>query len=142
MGTFYLKKRDTRPIMDVTLKNPDGTIYDLTGNTATKLHILLSDGTRLVRTMVVQGAPTLGTLRYTWVTTDWDVASAPDTDGSFTIGGLVASPTRPLAVGVKEHRMEYEVIGPSSVRATFPNGGPSPQDDYDILRIAADVGQG
>lgn len=136
MGTFYLKLRDTRPILEVALLNPDGTAYDLTGATGWKLHIRLSDGTRLSRNMIVQGAATLGVLRYTWITTDWNAASTPDSDGAFTVGGLVASPSLPLAVGSVDHRMEYEIIGPSTQRLTFPSDG------YDVLRITSDIGQG
>lgn len=136
-GIFYLKFRDTRPILEVSLLNPDLSAFDLTGATGWKLHIRLSDGTtKLVRNLTVQGAATLGILRYTWIATDWNVASTPDADSSYTIGGLVLSPTLPLTAGQLEHRMEYEIIGPASARQTFPNDG------YDILRIVSDIGQG
>jgi hypothetical protein len=123
---FYLKYRDTRPILEAVLKNPNGTVYDLTGSTDWKFHIWLSDGTKLVRTMAVFGAATNGTLRYTWIATDWDAATSPDANNSYQVGALVSG----------QHRMEYEVIGPSPVRLTFPNGG------YDTLKVTADVGQG
>lgn len=122
MGTFYLKYRDTEPLLEVALKNPDGTAFDLTSSTAWELHIWLSDGTKLTRTMTVYGAATNGILRYQWLTTDWDT------------GNLVASPTLPLSPSDVDHRMEYEVLTASG-RITFPNDG------YDVLRVTTDIGQ-
>lgn len=135
-GVFWLKQRDTRPILEVALKNPDGTAFDLTGSTGWKLHIWLSDGSKLIRDMAKFGVDVNGVLRYTWVATDWNAASSPDVNGSYAVGGLVVGPTLPLTPSQHEHRMEYEVIGPTTTRTTFPNG------DYDFLRILADVGQG
>lgn len=112
MATFYLKKRDTRPILEVALKNPDGTAYDLTGYTAT-LHVSKSDGTVVTRAMVVDAAPTTGIVRYTWVADDWVTAPA-------------------ITTGV--HRMEYEVRA-GLARLTFPNDG------YDTLEVTEDLGQ-
>lgn len=114
MGVFYLKQRDTRPVLEVILKNPDGSVHDLTGATVFKLHVLLATGGTVTRDMLVSGFPTDGKLRYTWLATDW------------------TDPT-PLVVG--GHRMEYEVFATPS-RLTFPNSG------YDELRIVADIGQG
>ena len=111
--SFDLKYRDTRPILEVALKNPDGSAFDLTGATVWKLHIWLSNGDKLSRDMVVTGAATLGILRYTWLSSDWNA------------GGLI----------VGEHKMEYEIIA-ATARQTFPNDG------YDLLRIISDVGQG
>lgn len=130
MGLFFLKTGDTRPVLEVGLKNPDGTPHDLTGSTSWKLHIWLSDGSKLVRDMTKVGPDVDGTLRYTWVDSDWNPVS-----GGGAVGGLVVGPTPPLAPGQVEHRMEYEVIGPAA-RLTFPNDG------YDTLRIIADIGQG
>lgn len=130
MSVFALKYRDTRPPLEVVLKNPDRTAFDLTGSTAWKLHIWLADGSKLVRDMTKVGADTAGILRYAWISTDWDPVSAGG-----TVGGLVARPL-PLAPGEREHRMEYEVLGPATARLTFPNDG------YDTLRILEDIGQG
>lgn len=130
MGVFYLKYRDTRPVLQVVLHDPAplgsalGPVHDLTGSTGWKLHILLSNGSILTRTMVKVGVDIDGTLSYTWLTTDWDP------------GALILGPTTPLPRGAVEHRMEYEVLGPSTARMTFPNDG------YDTLRIVADIGQG
>lgn len=113
MGTHYLKENDTRPVLQVALKNPDETAYDLTGASSMKLFIRLSDGTELsARTMVAVGDDTDGVVRYTWVAGDWD----------------------DLIVG--EHEIEYEVIDSSGGRSTFPNAG------YDTLLIVSDIGDG
>jgi len=155
MDSFYLKYRDTRPILDVELHDPApagsapgtiGPIHDLTGSTEWKLFIWLADGlTKLSRPMTIQGAPTAGLLRYTWIAGDWAAPSSPDTNGAFTVGGLVVGPTVPLDPGQVEHRMEYEVVGPAGARMTFPNSDPelgNTQRAYDILRIPPDIGQG
>ncbi len=113
MSVFYLRARDSRPILEVALLDGDGSAHDLTGSTAWKLHIKLSTGTVLTKDMVTEGVLTGGLLRYVWVATDWDA------------GGLV----------VGTHRMEYEVIAGTS-RLTFPSGG------YDTLKIDSDLGQG
>lgn len=112
MGTFYLKHQDTRPILEVTLKDPDDTAHDLTGATV-KLHIRLEDGMLLSRDMVIDSDPTTGIVRYTWLTADW---------------------TDALVVGT--HRMEYEVLGPSTARLSFPNWR-----DHELI-VFADLGQG
>ena len=144
---FYLKKRDTRPILEVELHDPpplgsaDGTVgpvHDLTTATSVKLHIWLSDGTKLVRDMEIDDDPETGIVTYTWLASDWDTASSDDGNGSYQVGGLVVGPTIPVSTvpsATREHRMEYEVHGPSGARLTFPNSG------YDTLRILADVGQ-
>ena len=44
MGEFKLKFRDTLPILEVELRNPDDTIHNLTGSGSWKLHIWRSDG--------------------------------------------------------------------------------------------------
>lgn len=116
---FKLKYRDTRPGLEVILKRKTSTDeevpYDLTGASSVKLHISLADGlSTLTRTMTVDADPTTGIVRYPWVAGDWNE------------GSLVAG----------EHEMEYEVIGPSPVRITFPNAG------HDTLRVTQDLGQG
>ena len=126
MPTFYLKKRDTRPVLEVTLLEPkdnptDADVpYDLTGATSVNLHILLEDGTALSRVMTADPDQVTnpGKATYTWLSTDW---------------------TSALVVG--EHRMEYEVIGPGTVRLTFPSGRGEGVIEYDTLSIATDFGQ-
>ena len=115
MAIFYLKNRDTLPILEVALKNSDGTAYDLTGATGWKLHVRLRSGSTISRNMVVQGPAANGVLRYTFLAADW------------------SDPTTPLVAG--QHRMEYEVIGPGVARISFPS------DSYDELRIIEDLGQ-
>lgn len=117
MATFNLKARDTRPILEVALTNPDGTAHDLTGSTAWKLHLWVDASTVLTRDMVKEGADTAGVLRYTWQATDWDAGNLP-------------TPISPY--GKQEIYMEYEVIG-GTARMTFPNDG------FDILEITGDL---
>lgn len=118
MGTFYLKKGDTRPVLEVALKNPDLSAFDLTGATI-KLLIRLNDGTELSRNMVIFGDDVDGVVRYTWLSTDWDE------------GNLIVGPTPPYLATDIDHLMEYEVVN-GTLRLTFPNNG------YDILRIFED----
>lgn len=99
------------------LRNPDGSVHDLTGATAFKLHIKTSSTTSITRDMAKQGLDTDGTLRYTWTAADWDTGNLPIPD----------SPYRS-----KSCPMEYEVVGGSS-RMTFPNEG------TDILKIVGQV---
>lgn len=112
MGSFYLKKRDTLPTMEVALLKPDLTPYDPTGGTVT-LHVKLSGGGTISRTMTIHDGPA-GLVRYGWLAADWTGTPA-------------------LASGV--HRMEYEVVGPGLARLTFPTEG------YDQLHVTADIGQ-
>ena len=136
MSVWYLKRGDTGPAWERNLLNPDGTAYDATGATACYLHIRLSDGSILKRTMtIVTNNPAL--VRYAPVTTDWDAVS-----GGGTVGGFVTGPALPLTPGQVEHRMEYEVVGPGGARLTFPNGGERIEEAYDVLRIWNDIGQG
>jgi hypothetical protein len=141
MGIFYLKRRDTRTVLVAYLKNPDGSAHDLTGASAVHLHIRLSDGTRLIRPMVIDPTPTTGIVRYTWLATDWDAQTGTLVDGAYPTGGLVVTPGTSgpggfvIATGRNEHRMEYEVVN-GTARLTFPNDG------YDVLRITDDIGQG
>lgn len=113
---FSLKHGDTRPILEVALKNPDGTAHDLTGTTAWKLHIRVSPTQVITRDLVKQGLDTAGVLRYSWVDTDWDAGNLPSVNGYPKV----------------ECKMEYEVIGGTS-RMTFPN------NDYDKLQILSDL---
>lgn len=120
-SVFYLKYRDTLPVLEVALLNPDGSPYDLTDADSAWLNIKLSDGTVLApRQMEIVAPPTSGVVRYAWLAIDW----AAD--------ALVPGPTLPLQVGQAEHQMEYEVVDGVN-RQTFPNDG------NDILRIVQDI---
>lgn len=111
MATFYLKYRDTLPVLSVTLTGTDGLPFNLTGYTV-KLHVALSDGTTLTRTMTV-ASPVSGVAEYAWAAADW------------TAPGLI--------VGV--HQMEYEAVA-GAARITFPNNGD------DTLLVVSDIAQG
>lgn len=117
MAIFTLKHRDTRPILEVVLYNPDGSVHDLTGATAFKLHI--KDGSTVItRDMVKQGLDTAGTLRYSWADADWT--------------GTPGLPAPPSLYPQRDLPMEYEVVAGTS-RMTFPNEG------HDTLRILGDI---
>lgn len=111
MSVFYLKYRDTRPILEVTLLDTDSAAHDLTGVDSVSLHIRLVDGTEITKAMTVYDA-TGGIVRYTWLAADW-----------------TSDPV--LTTGV--HAMEYEVIA-GTARLTFPNNG------NDQLIVADDIG--
>lgn len=140
MSVFNLKFRDTKPVLEVALLNPDGSAHDLTGATGVTLHIRLSSGVRLARPMSITDIVG-GIVQYAWTAADWGTGTTADLDGSYTVGGLIAGPALPLAPGKSEHTMEYEVIGPGGARLSFPNGGVVPAEAYDTLRVWSDIGQ-
>jgi len=140
---FYLKRNDTLPILRVPLLDPDGSAHDLTGSTGWELRIYQSDGTYLVRTMIVEdAAPLLGVVTYQWLTTDWAAGStgAGTKADPFAVGGLIVGPSLPLARTAREHRMEVEVTGSGGARLTFPNGGVNAGESYIVLRVWDDLG--
>lgn len=119
---FFLKYRDTRPVLEVVLKNPDKSVFDLTGPYVVTLMIKLNNGTVLTRPMPIFGSPLNGTVRYTWVAADWGA------------GKLILGPQPPFKPSDVHHLMEYEaVLG--TAKLTFPN------DDWDVLRIYEDIGE-
>ena len=130
---WFLKQNDTRPAFKTQLKNPDGSIRDLT-NSATRTHIIkLSNGTVLKRSLAVLNPPGVdGFVTYVPIASDWDVYSSGG-----LVGGFVPGPVPPLPVvdGVvtPQHLMEYEVIDTDGGKTTHPNNG------YDILRIYPDL---
>jgi hypothetical protein len=118
MSVFFLKRGDTKPVLEVALKNPDGTPVDLTGTSGWKLHIRVSHNTIVTRDMTQHGALTDGILRYAWTAADWTGANA------------LPSPVRLYRPLVLE--MEYEVLAGLD-RMRFPNNG------YDKLKITGEV---
>lgn len=113
--TFYLKHRDTLPVLEVALKDPDDTAHNLTGALSATLHIKLEDGTAVPgKAMAFDSDRLTGIVRYIWQALDW-------------------APSGELVAGV--HTMEYEILGPADARMTFPN------DDEDNLAIRVDLGQ-
>lgn len=121
MSVFTIKSRDTRPILEVVLRNPDGSVHDLTGTTAWKLHIRTAPTAIFTRDMAIEGVETNGTLRYAWTVEDWDATNPA--------GALPANVRVYKPVSLE---MEYEVFG-GTARLTFPNDG------YDLLKITGDV---
>lgn len=103
-GCFYLKARDTQPVFQSTLLNPDGTIYNPTGASALELHVQLEAGT-FSRTLTVIGAGSASpNVQYAWAALDWN-DTAP---------GAVN-----LAAGL--WRVECEIVPSAGQRVSFPN---------------------
>lgn len=119
MSIFYLKEGDTRPVLEVALKNPDGSAYDLTAASEVRLHVEMFPN-RIIfsRAMEVVAPATGGIVRYTWVAADWTDPTTP----------LVVGPDIPMQPGDWEHRMEYQVTAGTLIH-TFPSDG------FDTLRI-------
>lgn len=112
MNEFVLKRGDTLPVLRTVLKNPDGSVHNLTGSDEWKLHVTLPDGTSWTRDMTKVGADVEGTLEYAWQDSDWSA------------GNLVADDDA--------MNMEFEVIGGNS-RLTIPNAS------YRSLRVVQDI---
>ena len=125
---FYLNENDTRPVLSVTLIDTDNTSFDLTNVDTVYLHITRPDGVKISgKTMTMAGGgDTTGVVTYIWLAADWNATT-----------GLVVGPNIPLTGGAVEAYMNYETVGPTTARLTFPNDG-----TYDTLRIAADIGTG
>jgi len=97
MSTFYIKQNDTSPDLQVTCKDYEGTVVNVSGATV-NFH-MRNKQTREVQVdgvgSIVDGAA--GQVKYSW--------SAGDTD---TVGGFDA---------------EFEIIYSDSSVETFPNNG-------------------
>jgi hypothetical protein len=115
-SSFYIKRGDTLPVMEVTLLNADLlTPYDLTG-AAVKLRVTVN-GVAIFRSMTIVGSPTAGKVQYAWQASDW----------TFT------PPSLP-AISEGTHPMEVEVVPQAGGRLTFPNTG------CDLLVVSGDLG--
>ena len=119
MAVFPLKQNDTLAILDVELLDPPDEngvqgIHDLTGAIQAWLHIKLADGSGTVTRAMTSSFDATGIVSYAWAPTDW-------------------TGTPRIVVGV--HDMEYEILGPSGARHTFPNAS------YDKLSVIPDLGQ-
>lgn|SRR5512139_683067 len=113
-NTFYLKRRDTLPVLQVTLLKPDDTAFPLDGIISVTMHVHLASGNLLSRVMTIASDLASGIVTYAWLATDWTG------DPSLVAG---------------THRMEFEARGPGTERLTFPNSG------FDFLRCIDDLGQ-
>lgn len=115
MAVHRLKRNDTRPVIKAQLLNPDGTANDLAGATKVWLHVKITGAAAAFsREMTVVDSDN-GIVSYTVVSGDW-------------------SSTPALKVG--EHECEYEVLGSSDARGTFPN------NENDSLIITQDIADG
>lgn len=99
--TFEIKRNDTAPGVLLTIKNSDGTAFDLTGYTLPRFAMRLTkagaDDTPKVDAVASIVVPaTLGQFLYEW--------AAPDTDSDGVYQG------------------EFEALEPSGRKRTFPKG--------------------
>lgn len=68
---FTIRKGDTAPVFDTTLKDPDGNPPDLTGATIVFSMRDQFTGTHLITgSCTIVGSPTLGQISYAWTPTD------------------------------------------------------------------------
>lgn len=132
--TFSIRRGDTLPVFEVQLAH-NGVPYDATGGTG-YLWIRLVGGTILRRTMTPEIIAS-GIFQYQWLASDWaeptigsGTAAAPYLDG-----GLVESPF-PLEEVGPQHTMDYEVVGPTTIRVTFPDD----DVDDDVFHVSPDKG--
>ena len=119
INTFHLKYRDTRPVLRVRLRNPDGSAHDLMGALAVTLHIKLAGTSTVISRDMTIDTPSEGFVSYEWLLTDWEPTGDP----------------LPAALVLGVHDMEYEVTANNDARGTFPNA------THDRLSIIGDLGQ-
>lgn len=96
MSTFFIKKRDTSPAFQVTLKDASDTVVDLTGSTI-RFHMVTPTGTTVIDASATIVTATAGVCKYVWAS--GDTASAGD------------------------YNAEFEVTYADSTIETFPNYG-------------------
>ena len=96
MSKFYIKRNDTSPAFQVTLKDAADTVIDLSGATI-RFHLETADGTNIIDAAATIVTATAGVCKYVWAS--GDTASA----GTFNA--------------------EFEVTYADSTIETFPNRG-------------------
>ncbi len=96
MADFYIKRGDRLPKLQATLKNPDGSVVDLTGATV-KFRMFPAGGAtaKVDGDGAIEGAATQGNVSYSWQGGDTDTAG--------------------------EFNGEWEVTFNSGLAETFPN---------------------
>jgi hypothetical protein len=78
---FVIKRHATRPYLELSVKNADGTAYDFTGASEVLFSMKDLDGALKIDGAAAEfdgGDPTLGKVRYRWVKAD------TDTDGEYS----------------------------------------------------------
>ena len=82
MSTFFIKRNDTSPAFQATLKDASDTAVDLTGATL-RFHMVTPSGTTVVDAAATAVTATAGICKYVWAT--GDTASAGDFSAEFEV---------------------------------------------------------
>lgn len=97
---FVIKRHATRPYLELSVKNSDGTAYDFTGASSVVFSMADLEGVLKVDSAAAEfdgGDPTTGKIRYRWTQAD------TDTEG--------------------EYSGEFDVVYPGSELLTVPVDG-------------------
>ena len=108
MATFYMKRNDTRPKLDVSLKDSDDEYLDLTvSGVSVNFTMKESDGSTIIvdsqACTIVNGLT--GSVRYSWAAADTATAGAylAEFEVVYANGDKLTVPTtNPLAVVILE----------------------------------------
>jgi hypothetical protein len=100
--TFSIQRGDLLPVLEVVLRNPDGTPFDLTNTSAVRFRMWNSNGNVSVTSYQVDAAAAIvdaaaGRVRYTWAGSDTAIAGTFYGEFALTVGG---KPQRAPTVGV------------------------------------------
>jgi len=87
MSTFYIKEDDTVPILQATLKNPDGSNVDLNGSEVDIRVTEARGGSNIVNDSVLVYNPSDGAIRYDFSNTDTSNCGRYRVEFEVTYGG-------------------------------------------------------
>ncbi len=82
--TFFIKRNDTSPAFQATLKDADDTVVNLTGATV-RFHLVTPTGTTVVDAAATVVTASAGLVRYAWATNGADTASAGRYNAEFEV---------------------------------------------------------
>jgi hypothetical protein len=93
-NTFYIKRNDTSPAFQRTLKDAAGTVIDLTGASVV-LHVTTMDDESIINAAAIIVTPLAGLVQYNWLPIDTSIAGT--------------------------YKVEWEVTYADTTVETFPN---------------------